>query len=671
MAATIYPSLPTLLWLIIALTLVTLPHIGRLATWIPPAFFILLLWRYLCTAFPASNRRALTLFSKKIEVGFRQPNSFILLVIAILTLTGIMVTYRTFGRDASVALLVVLCGLKLLETKYQRDALLLCFLGYFLIVTHFLYSQTIPSIVYMTMAVLVMTATLISLNDDNDKLSIQQRLQWAFTLLVQAIPLMIVVFILFPRITGPLWNLPRDVNKATTGLSDSMTPGTVSELTLSDEIAFRVKFTETMPPLSKLYWRGPVLTRTDGHLWQSSYQQDLIAENLALQPLGEAVEYTVTLEPHGRRWLFALDLPVKAPLLANRTPDYQVISLYLVQQRIRYELRSYVDYRATAITPLQRRFTLALPKDKHPRARALAQSWQQQFSDPVAIIQQALTYFHEQPFVYTFMPELVLTDPVDEFLFETREGFCEHYASAFTVLMRAAGIPARIVTGYLGGHFNPVGNYLIVRQRDAHAWSEVWLEDRGWIRVDPTSAVAPERIEQGIDRALPEDDPLGLGIEWNSDAKMTKIWQQLRNNWDAINNVWNQWILGYDTVRQRQFLGKLGMENLSWRGLGVVLIIATGSLLLGIAAWLLLTSRTIVNDPVQQVYLRFCQKLARRGISRYPSEGPLNFAKRVSSARPDLATASDCIVNLYVQVRYHSQKQLFPELRTAVRQFRP
>jgi len=649
---------------------VTLPHLLRLAWWIPPIFLALLLWRYLCTAFPAADRQPQRFFSRNIWLGFHQPSSVILLVIAIFALVGIAISYRTFGRDASVALLVILCGLKLLETKNQRDALLLCFLGYFLVVTNFLYSQTIPTVIYMLIVVIVMTATLVSLNDGNESLSTRQRFRWSITLLFQAIPLMIVIFILFPRMTGPLWNLPRDVNKATTGLDDSMTPGTVSELSLSDEIAFRVKFAGTMPPPAKLYWRGPVLTRTDGHRWQGNYQQDLITEELALQPLGEPVDYTVTLEPHGRRWLFALDLPAKAPPLANRTPDYQVVSLFLVQQRLRYEVRSYIDYRATTMSPLQRRFALTLPENKHPQARALAQTWRQQNPDPVAIIQRALTYFHEEPFVYTFMPELVLDDSVDQFLFETREGFCEHYASAFTVLMRAAGIPARIVTGYLGGHFNPVGNYLIVRQRDAHAWSEVWLEERGWVRIDPTSAVAPERIEQGIDRALPEDDSLGLGIEWNSDAKMARIWQQLRNNWDAINNVWNQWVLSYDTTRQRQLLGQLGIMEMNWRDLGITLIVASGGFLLGIAAWLLVTSRKVVCDPAQQIYLRFCQKLARRGVLRYPSEGPLNFAIRASLVQPDLAVAINHVVDLYVQIRYHHQMQLFPQLRTAVRQFR-
>ncbi len=638
------------------LILVVLPHIFHLAWWILPAFFALLLWRYLMT------RRQWRLPGLRLQFSF-----------ALLALLGMSLSYGTwFGRDASVALLVVLCGLKLLEMNSRRDALLLCFLSYFLIITNFLYSQSIPTALYMGMVMLVATATLISLSDDNNRLSTRQRLRLSGTLLAQALPLMVVLFILFPRVVGPFWSLPKDAHSGITGLSDSLSLGNVSQLSLSDEVAFRVKFDGDIPPSSQRYWRGPVLWWTNGRDWKSGFQQNKAVGQINLHATGQPFDYTVTLEPHNKRWLFALELPTQAPSYGKMTPDYQMLANFPVQQRIRYQLRSYTDYRADILTLSQYRLALRLPKGKHPRTRALAEQWLQENPHPETIVQRTIQHFNQEPFTYTYTPPLLLDDPVDEFLFETQQGFCEHYAVAFTVLMRAAGIPARVVTGYLGGSVNPIGNYLIVRQRDAHAWSEIWLQDKGWVRIDPTNAVAPERVEQGIETALPtEFNPLGLEVNWDKDSTVVKIWQQLRNRWDAINNGWNQWVLGYDPARQKQLLSRLGLKGMDWYGMTITLTVVIAVFLLCYAAWMFLRPQLVVRDPVQQIYLRFCKKLARHGLHRLPHEGPLMFAARSCAARPDLAVPIQQIVELYVQTRYRSQLQTLPQLRMAVRHFRP
>ncbi len=642
----LFPRLDALLWLMATLVLVVLPHVSHMVRWIPPIFVALLLWRYLITR-----------YQKPL------PSHWVLLAIALLVFVGLSFSYGVrFGRNAYVALLVVLCGIKLLEMNSRRDALLLCFLSYFLIITNFLYSQSIPLALYMGIVMLVATATLISLNENS--LSTRQRLRLSSTLLMQALPVMLVLFVLFPRVVGPFWKWPIDAHGGVSGLGDSMLLGDISELSLSNEVAFRVKFDGEIAPQAQRYWRGPVLWRSDGRNWKASTHRNISQVNI--HPSGQAFDYTVTLEAHNKRWLFALDLPIKAPPQAYMSPNYQILSNFPVRQRMRYQLRSYIDYRADILTYQQKRLALQLPERFHPRARALAAQWQQENSQPEAIVQRALQHFNQEPFAYTYTPDLLQDDPVDEFLFETRNGFCEHYAAAFTVLMRAAGIPARIVTGYLGGDVNPIGDYLIVRQRDAHAWSEVWLPKKGWVRVDPTGYVAPERVEQGIESALPSEfNPLAL----NQASPLVKIWRQLRYAWDAINNNWNQEIIGYSAMRQQALLKRLGLGHINWFGMTMLLVGIIASFLLGYAVWMFLRHERV--DPAQKIYLRFCKKLALHGLHRLPHEGPLTFAARISAARPDLAVPIQRIVELYVQTRYRSQFQTLPQLRLAVRYFRP
>jgi protein-glutamine gamma-glutamyltransferase len=653
---TLYPNLSALSWLMATLILVVLPHSLHLAWWILPAFFIILLWRYWIT------RQQWPLPSWRVQFA----------LILLLSL-AILLSYRTvFGRDASIALLVILCGLKLVEMKSLRDALLLCFLSYFLIITNFLYSQTIPTALYMGIVMVVATATLISLTDNKNSLSVRQRLRLSTTLLLQALPVMLVLFILFPRVAGPFWSLPKDAHTGKTGLSDSMSLGTVSQLIQSNEIAFRVEFKGAIPPSSERYWRGPVLWQTNGRDWEAGIRYYQQFDQVEINQTGQAYDYTVTLEPHNERWLFALDLPLFAPHESHLTPDYQILAHYPVQNRMRYQVRSYTSYQANMLNYQQLKFALRLPKNKHPRARALAQEWRQAYPEqPEAIVQRALQYFNQAPFVYTYTPPLLYYDPIDEFLFETRQGFCEHYAAAFTVLMREAGIPARVVTGYLGGTVNPIGRYLIVRQRDAHAWSEVFLQDKGWVRIDPTHAVAPERIDLGIETALPTDfNPLGLEVNWDSDNTLIKMWQQIRNRWDAFNHGWNKWVLGYGPARQKQFLSRLGLAGINWRGMMILLISLIAFFLLTYATWMFLRTGRVRPDPVQHTYQRFCKKLARQGLARLPYEGPLTYAQRVSAARPDLAETVQQIIELYVQTRYRSQVEILPQLRAAVRRFR-
>jgi transglutaminase-like putative cysteine protease len=639
------------IWITICLALVLAPHALHITPWVIACFAMFALWRVV-----------------NATRGTPLPSKWLVILLSVAMLGSVYLSYGTlFGRNAGVALLVVLSGMKLMESRTVRDAYVLSSLGFFLVITNFLYSQTIATGTYMLVVVVLMTATLISFSTTRDELGIAGRLRLSAIMLVQAVPLVIALFVLFPRLPGPLWGLPRDAHSAVSGLSDSMTPGRISRLTYSDAVAFRVKFHGRSPEPGQLYWRGPVMWNTDGSRWTAGQSmRSWRAQYAELQ--GDPIDYTVTIEPHQQSWLFALDVPTTIPPGAQMTEDFQLRTPKPVRERRRYEVRSHPLARMSRMSLEERTAALSLPAHNHPRARALALSWRDELGADDAIVTRALDYFRRQPFVYTLTPPLLDRDPVDQFLFDARQGFCEHYASAFAVLMRAAGIPARIVTGYQGGERNLVGDYLIVRQRDAHAWAEVWLAGRGWVRVDPTGAVSPNRIQLGLDAVISTSTGLtGLNIEATGPAQ--EILRQLRHSIDAINASWNEWVLGYSTRKQLQLLALFGIDATDLGGLSLGMLLSVGLVLGAIGLWL--ARRPATTDPVLRVYRQFCTKLSRAGVQRRPGEGPLDFAARVATRHPKLREPVARVTALYIELRYADSDGSVAELRRAVATFRP
>jgi transglutaminase-like putative cysteine protease len=638
-------------WLALSLVLVLLPHLPRMPAWIPAIFGAATLWRL------AAAWR-----------GTPLPTRGLVSILSVAMLPAVFLSYGTvLGRNAGVALLAVLVGMKLLETRNLRDAYFVGFLAYFLVVTNFLFSQTLLTGVYMLAVVVVMTATLVALTLPEKSARPLDWLRLSGALLAQALPLMVVLFFLFPRMPGPLWGLPKDAHSGVSGLGNTMSPGNISNLGLSDEVAFRATFEGASPPPGQLYWRGPVLWRTDGRTWSPGAR----VRGTRVVRLGSGsapMRHTVTLEPHQQRWLFALDVPVEIPEDTYLTEDLQLRSLRPVQVRRRYEVVSQARFVQTRLRTRDRRRALELPVERHPLARALALSWLAAADgDHETVVRTGLEYLREQPFTYTLRPPLLDGDTVDQFLFETRRGFCEHFAASFAVLMRAAGVPTRVVTGYQGGEINPLGDYLIVRQRDAHAWVEVWLDRRGWVRVDPTAAVAPERIEGGMDAAIPRSfGPSGLGIE--PSEPVVRLWRRLRHGWDAVNATWNQWVLAYGRARQKTLLESLGMDPHDLLAHALALVAAIAMVLGLVALWL--ARRPGRRDAAARLYERFCRKLRRRGLIRAPSEGPVDFARRVSTERPALAGAVSRVTELYVALRYGHGGDL-RTLRREIAGFRP
>jgi transglutaminase-like putative cysteine protease len=652
-------SAARLSWLCTSLALVVAPHALRMPFWITALFALMCFWRLW-----------------RVHHGDdRSSHGWWVVLLALAILPGIYASFGTVtGREAGVAMLTLLAGIKLLETRGLRDAYVLNFLGFFLIITGFLFDQSLLTGIYMIGVVVVMTATLLSLGispGPSSSMSIAPHLHRAGVLVAQAVPLMLVLFLLFPRIPGPIWGLPKDAHAAVTGLSDDMSPGSISSLTQSDAVAFRVRFDNKAPPVSKLYWRGPVLDRTDGRRWTRG-ERSVHPSPVRLAQRDQPIDYEVTIEAHGKRWLFALDMPAQTPANSGYTRQLELRTRRDVRERRTYRMRSYLNYTLEPDRARTSSSTLELPPGRHLRARKLALGWRRELRNPDAVVLRALKWFQTQGFVYSLSPPLMLGDPVDEFLFGSRQGFCEHYASSFVVMMRAAGIPARVVTGYLGGEFNPLSGHMVVRQRDAHAWAEVWLDNRGWMRVDPTSVVSPTRIDQGIDAAIPPTlGPLALGL--TPSGEVANALRHLRQAIDAVQTRWNSWVLGYGPNKQRRFLSGLGFGDSGYSAMIITLTLAMAILLSIIALWML--RRRSKPDLLRTTYEAFCRKLARRGLARDIHEGPWDYAHRTTAQRPDLGNAIHAITHNYVNLRYAkvsgNSAEKVAQLKQQIAQFQP
>jgi len=642
----------SLTWLLVAQVLVIIPHLTHLPLWIIGLWLGSAAWR-------------IQIF----RMRARYPNAWAKGGLMLAAALGVFLSRGSLiGLDAGVVLLISAFVLKLLEMRTRRDALVLIFLGFFVVVTAYLFDDSMLMAFYSLLPVTALLAALIGLQQSSLANQPWPTARLAGGLLLQALPVMLLLFVFFPRM-GPLWSLPVPNDKATTGLSDSMAPADIAELSRSAALAFRASFNGNTPPRSELYWRALTLDRFDGRRWSQSDHAEF-GPAAQWQKQGEALSYSIVMQPSSQRWLFALDVAQTTLEQTRLMSDFRLQRRQPVDRSLIYQATSWPQaLREPQLPPDTLRRALQLPEQGEPRSRAWAEQLKREHPQPEQLVQALLSHFNREPFAYTLTPPTLGVNNIDDFLFETRSGFCAHYAGAMTYVLRAAGIPARVVAGYQGGEFNPAGNYVQVRQFDAHAWVEYWQAGQGWLSVDPTFQVAPERIDMGLEEALAGEQSFLEDSPFSPLRYRNLSWlNELRLAWDNINYGWQRWVLGYQSQQQLEFLqrwlGRVDAQSL------VIGLVGGGALLLGLLSLWLFKPWQRERDMQQRLFRRFEGLLARHGVPRQPGEGPRDYAVRAAQQMPAQAQAIADFAAAFEAQRYAGQELSAQQLRQHLKALR-
>ncbi len=628
-------ALPAYYWVLIAQIIVILPHTAHLPLWLM-GFAVLSVIAQL----PCIKARFKKITHLKRVYQSMQMLGFLL------GLVGLWLTYNTaFGLDMGVAFLVLCLISKLWELYKRRDAYVVLNLSLFVLAALFLMDQGLVTTLEVIIGAVIVLLAFIALNDDGNSRG-DGRLRTLGVLGIGALPLLVVLFLFFPRLP-PLWSVQLSGQQATTGVSDSMSPGDFASLGQSTELAFRVEFTDKRPPQQQLYWRGLVFSNFDGVTWRpSAQQQQWRAEQQAppwienaFSTVPEAAKaapdsYQIILEPTQQNWLFGLDYPFAQQQEISITSDFTLLKDQPVTQQLRYDVLQFSPMQIdTVLSDEARRLNLALPSKGNPQARALAQQlFIQSGSDPVRYMAAIERWINQTEFRYTLSPPRLNNNRIDEFLFETKAGFCEHYSSSFTFMMRAAGIPARVVAGYQGGELSRAGNVWEVRQKDAHAWTEVWLTGQGWVRVDPTAFVAPERVEQGMDALTQAQGAamFGEGASAQISYQQYQMLQTLRRLSDQASYYWQKDVVGYDQDKQANSLLKWFnihsiTQQILWLAVSAIIIMAT-------LVFFIWQRRRKRWHPVDLPLVQLSKRIGKRDklLARHESEGQLAWLERLA-----------------------------------------
>jgi transglutaminase-like putative cysteine protease len=620
-----------LIFLLASIALIALPHLGHTPGPVILFFYLILAWRFWAIWRPDGLPGVPLLF--------------------LLTLSGIGLLYSQhqgiLGRDAGTQLFLTALALKCMEIKKERDIYLIIYLTFIVAAAQLLYEQSIGMAAYVLSAVGLLLAILARVA--GRLAPARQAVKTVLKISIQSIPVALVVFVFFPRVEAPKWLLFKDRNFAKSGLSDYLEPGSISNLGTSDDLVFRVRFSGPVPPPSLRYWRGPVMPYTDGKRWTQLKNSNPGKETEAPAGTGTPYRYTLLMEPQVKNWVFALDMPVGYASPLQRNGYYQLLTSDNPEKRAEYQITSYPEYTTGGLAPAGYQESIQLPAEPSIRIKSLVRQLQGLEAPPEAFVRQVFDYFRRSNFRYTLTPPLLAHDPIETFLFQTRSGFCSHYASAFVYLMRVAHIPARVVTGYLGGTMNDVGHFLEIRQKDAHAWAEVWLAGKGWTRFDPTAAIAPERLEQNLnsEQELGEEIRFirdGYGAGWLSDwLKQTGLL------WGSAEYNWQRWVVNYNSGKQSGLLSLFGIDDVRSMVLSMAAIIAAITSLYG--ASLFFHSKG-PSDTALRFYAKYCKQLARKGLTREVGEGAKAFAERAKVQLPEHSAEIERITSLFIELRY-------------------
>lgn len=656
-----------LLWMLLSVVMVILLHFEHLPIWLIFAAVVAIVWQV-----------------QAYRGAWRHPTKTIKVILTLFCFGGVLASYRQLlGLEPMIALLISGFVLKLLEIKYRRDALVLIFLAYLVVVLQLLFEQYIIDALQVLFGILMVTAALVGIHQSSGQGNWFRPFYKSMVLICQSIPLMLVLFMVMPRI-GALWSVPREAHSGVLGVGDSMSPGDFTDLSASHKVAFRVEFDEGIPPQPSLYWRGLVFSEFDGRRWTPlgpwGYRDGSMVQwygdtaepwDDQVQRLGEPLSYQVTLEPTNSSWLFALATPKPDSGGVGLTRDFRLYNKYPATSQVQYKVKSWPEHalEVAGLTSWRRQLEMKLPAGYNPETIKRATEWRAEAVDDRALINRLLQYYNRE-FIYTLRPPLLGKHTADEFLWQTRRGFCEYFASSFVIFLRAAGIPARVVAGYQGGEQHPNEGYLIVHQYDAHAWAEVWLADQGWIRVDPTAAVAPERIEYSFADMFGEnEDFLGGSLLALERYRHIKWINQLRLRLDSLDYAWSKWVLGYENVQVGLLTGLLGvMDPLR---MGLLFLVAAGLALLPVAVMLYLGREKDTHDDLDRAYMRFCRRMGRAGVKRRIGEGPRQYARRIAKLKPELSSQASTLIALYEEQRYQADISRIDVFKSRLRRFRP
>ncbi len=663
----------TLMWLLVTNVAILSPLYQQVTVWSLAICSICILWR-------------VGIYLGKVG---KPPRWLVTTLAFASTMTLAMVANQIGVLTALINLLILGYALKYIEMRNRRDVQVVVLAGYFLIALTFIQQQSVWSTLHLLLVTLINTCVLISLYHDENNFKFAAKL--GSKILLQSIPLAIILFIIIPRLP-PLWMVPSQ-GGAKTGLSNTVSFANITELTRSAELAFRATFANNnQPPNASLYWRAIVMEDYDGTQWLQN--PSMIAAEKALTRLratattvrnlrfneanqydlsSDTLSYSVIVQPSAQQWLFGLDVATSQDRSINMLADFRLYASKPIDQPMLYQVTSYTNAKMQPILPpALQQINLQLPKDNNPRTLTLANSFAVQYPQAESRLNAMMRYFAEQPYFYTLRPPPVGNQQIDDFLFENKAGFCVHYASAFAFMARATGIPARIVSGYQGGEYNSAAGYYSVYQYMAHAWVEVWLTDRGWVRFDPTAMIAPERIEQGFDaffdpqQSYLADSPFGyLGYQ------SSELFKQLRMKFASVDYFWSIWILGFNTDKQQRVLEEV-LGEVTRTKLAIFFVISLGVIGLTIAysAGLIQFHRS--NDKHLNAYYGVCKLLRKRNLPRSFSEGPQAYNLRVGKAFPSIANDFDKLTRYYIAIKYQavSDKALKRLSRLLIKQSR-
>ncbi len=640
------PRIPRkpLLWLAASLVFTLPPMFGNLAPWVPGAFLFALVAKFLME-----------------PKGYRLRSVPIKLLLAAVAFAGIFGTYGTVkGIEPGVSLIALLMSIKILEAHTAREFQIMVLIGFVLCLCGFFLSQDLIIALSILFAFVLLLVALVQFHRGPSS-TFWPPVRVALTLLVQSVPLIALLFVFFPRIsTGFRLQIGSSQNAAA-GFSGQLSPGSVSSLANSSGIAFRAEFPEgNIPTLGAMYWRGVVMWRCESGLeWQASEAPAALPRTNRAEAAGNSIHQAITIEPHHSHWLFALDWPASSPPGSILAPGNYLWNWQPLNRQRRYEVVSYSEIRDKGLGERERKLMLHVRQPPSPQLWSLVQPWRAKNANPRAVVNEVLQFFKTQGFQYSLSPGEYKKGDIDEFLFQRRLGFCEHYAAAFATLMRLSGVPARVVTGYLGGEYNELGQFFLVRQADAHAWCEVWLPGTGWERVDPTAVVAPDRVNLGLSAFLERRAIAGQVAGQNAGLgpKLARwpLFARARLAWQTLNYEWDTRVVSFDSDAQEAFMANIGLTDFGFsaRIMGVVGAVIG---LVGFYIWWMVLRTSARGDKLRELYETFCRKAARLGATRSPAEGPFDFCRRAAQLLPNESARIQWIIGNYIALRYADEK---------------